>query len=88
MHVNQPRGGDAEATTPTLAVGDQVSYVALAGGGREYRLEARTGVIEEIDGNVATLRAEDGRSITYPLNALASYGQAAALARLITRGQG
>jgi len=49
MQVNQPKGGTVEATTTPLAVGDKVSYVAISGGGQEYRLSARTGVIVGID---------------------------------------
>jgi len=70
MQVNQPKGGTVEATTTPLAVGDKVSYVAISGGGQEYRLSARTGVIVGIDGNVATLRASNGHRITKPLDKL------------------
>lgn len=57
MQVNQPKGGTVEATTAPLAVGDKVSYVAISGGGQEYRLSAHTGVIVGFVGDVATLRA-------------------------------
>ena len=87
MQVNQPKGGTAEATTTPLAVGDTVSYVAMSGGSREYRLSARTGVIEAIDGGVATLRTERGRTITQPLEKLTSDGQPNALTRMFMGGQ-
>ena len=83
MQVNQPKGGTAEAITTPLAVGDKVSYVAMSGGGREYRLSARTGVIVGIDGNVATLRAANGRTIIQPLEKLAPDGQPNALTRML-----
>lgn len=83
MQVNQPKGGTAEATTTPLAIGDTVSYVAMTGGGREYRLSARTGVIVGIDGNVATLRADNGRTVTQPLDKLTPVGQPNALTRML-----
>lgn len=86
MQVNQPQGGTVEATTTPLAVGDKVSYVAMTGGGREYRLSARTGVIIEIDGNVATLRAANGRPITQPLDKLTPEGRPNALTRMLMGG--
>jgi len=87
MQVNQPQGGIAEANTTPLAVGDNVSYVAISGGGREYRLSALTGVIEGIDGNVATLRTANGRSVTQPLDKLTPDGQPNALTKMFMRGQ-
>jgi len=86
MQVNQPKGGTVEATTAPLAVGDKVSYVAMSGGGREYRLSARTGVIIGIDGNVATLRAANGRSVTQPLHKLTPDGLPNALTRMLMGG--
>ncbi|WP_236187195.1 hypothetical protein [Pseudomonas protegens] len=83
MQVNQPQGGTAEATTTPLAVGDKVSYVAISGGGRSYRFSARKGVIVEINGNVATLRAANGRCITQPLDKLTPDGQPNALTRML-----
>ncbi|WP_315973200.1 hypothetical protein [Pseudomonas shahriarae] len=87
MQVNQPQGGTVEATTTPLAVGDKVSYVAMSGGGREYRLSARTGVITRIAGNVATLRTSNGRSTTQPLDKLTPDGQPNALTRMLMGGQ-
>lgn len=87
MQVNQPKGGTAEATTTPMAVGDTVSYVEMSGGGREYRLSARTGVIVGIDGGVATLRTARGRSITQPLEMLTPDGQPNALTRMFMGGQ-
>jgi hypothetical protein len=87
MQVNQPKGGTVEATTAPLAVGDKVSYVAMSGGGREYHLSARTGVIIGIDGNVATLRAANGRSVTQPLDKLTPDGQPNTLTRMLMGGQ-
>jgi len=87
MQVNQPQGGTVEANTTPLAIGDTVSYVAVSGGGREYRLSARKGVIVEIDGNVATLRAANGRSITQPLDKLTPDGQPNALTRMLMEGR-
>ncbi|WET12274.1 hypothetical protein P3S72_09130 [Pseudomonas sp. D3] len=86
MQVNQPQGGIAKATTTPLAIGDTVSYVEMSGGGREYRLSARTGVIVAIEGNVATLRAGNGRSVTQPLHKLTPDGQPNALTRMLMGG--
>ena len=86
MQVNQPQGGIEEATTTPLAIGDTVSYVAISGGSREYRLSARIGVIVGIDSNVATLRAANGRSITQPLDKLTPDGQPNALTRMFIGG--
>lgn len=86
MQVNQPQGGIEEATTTPLAIGDTVSYVAISGGGREYRLSARIGVIVGIDSNVATFRAANGRSITQPLDKLTPDGQPNALTRMFIGG--
>ena len=86
MQVNQPKGGTAEATTTPLAVGDKVRYVEMSGGGREYRLSARTGVIVGIDGNVATLHATNGRTVTQPLAKLTPGGQTNALTRMLMGG--
>lgn len=86
MQVNQSKGGTAEATTTPLAVGDKVSYVEMSGGGREYRLSARAGVIVGIDGNVATLHATNGRTVTQPLAKLTPDGQTNALTRMLMGG--
>ena len=83
MQVNQPKGGAGEATTTPLAIGDKVSYVAMSGGGREYRLSVRAGVIEAIGGGVATLRTARGRTITQPLEKLTPDGQPNALTRML-----
>lgn len=83
MQVNQPKGGTAEATTTPLAVDDKVSYVAMSGGGREYRLNARTGVIEAIQCGVATVRTAKGHTITKPLEALTPDGKPNALTRML-----
>ncbi|NWB16918.1 hypothetical protein HX819_21015 [Pseudomonas sp. D6002] len=87
MQVNQPKGGTGEATTTPLAIGDTVTYVEMSGGGRAYRLAARKGVLVGIDGNVATLRAANGRSITQPLDKLTPEGQPNALTRMLMGGQ-
>ncbi len=86
MQVNQPKGGTAEATTTPLAVGDKASYIEMSGGGREYRLNARTGVIVGIDDNVATLRAANGRTVTQPLDKLTPDGKPNALTRMLMGG--
>ena len=83
MQVNQPKGGNAEAITTTLAVGDQVSYLAVAVEGRGYRLSARTGVIKAIDGGLATVRASNGRTITQPIEKLTLAGEPNALTRML-----
>ena len=86
MQVNQPKGGTAEATTTPLAVGDTISYVEMSGGGREYRLSARTGVIVGIDGNVATLHAANRQTVTQPIDKLTPDGKPNALTRMLMGG--
>ena len=83
MQVNQPQGGIAEASTNTLKAGDKVSYVTINAEGRSYSLSARTGVITEIEGKIATVRAGNGRRITLPLNKLSPEGQPNALTRAL-----
>jgi hypothetical protein len=87
MQANQPKGGNAEAITTPFAVGDKVSYLTIAGGGRSYRFCARTGVITEVDGDLATLRAGNGRSVTLPLDKLTPEGQPNALTRMLLGGK-
>lgn len=87
MQVNQPKGGIAEATTPPLAVGDEVSYVAISGGGRSYRFSARNAVIEAITGDIATLRSANGRTTTRPLSKLTPADQPNALTRMLMGGE-
>lgn len=87
MQVNQPKGGTAEATTTPMAIGDTVSYVEISGGGREFSLSARKGVLIGIDGNVATQRTAKGYSITQPLDKLTPDGQPNALTRMLMGGQ-
>ncbi|MFI8430647.1 hypothetical protein PSH89_07660 [Pseudomonas sp. FP1911] len=87
MQVNQPQGGIAEATTTPLAVGDDVSYVAISGGGRSYRFSARNAVIEAITGDIATLRSVNGRTTTQPLSKLTPADQPNALTRMLMGGE-
>ncbi|TWC15739.1 hypothetical protein FBY06_122102 [Pseudomonas sp. SJZ085] len=87
MQVNQTQGSAAEATTTPLGIGDMVSYVAISGGGRSYRFSARKAVIEEINGDVATLRSANGRTTTQPLRKLTPDGQPNALTRMLMGGQ-
>lgn len=87
MQVNQPQGGIAEATTTPLAVGDDVSYVAISGGGRSYRFSARNAVIEAITGDIATLRSANGRTTTQPLSKLTPAEQPNALTRMLMAGE-
>nr|WP_279158633.1 hypothetical protein [Pseudomonas corrugata] len=70
-----------------MQIGDTVSYVAISGGGRSYRFSARKAVIEEINGEVATLRSANGRTTTQPLNKLTPDGQPNALTRMLLGGQ-
>ncbi|TKK40476.1 hypothetical protein PflCFBP13517_15290 [Pseudomonas fluorescens] len=87
MQVNQSQGGIAEATTTQLTVGDEVSYVAISGGGRSYRFSARNAVIEAITGDIATLRSANGRTTTQPLSKLAPADQPNALTRMLMGGE-
>lgn len=87
MQVNQPKGGAEEATTNPLAIGDRVNYVQITAVGCDYRFSAREGVITEIDGQVATVRAGNGRHITQPLDKLTPEGQPNALTRMLTGRQ-
>lgn len=87
MQVNQTQGSAAEAITTPLGIGDRVSYVAISGGDRNYRFSAREAVIEEINGDVATLRSANGRTTTQPLSKLTPVGQPNALTRMLMGGQ-
>ncbi|AZD34635.1 hypothetical protein C4K22_1882 [Pseudomonas chlororaphis subsp. aurantiaca] len=86
MQVNQPQGGTQEATTNPFKVGDKVSYVTLKAEGSGYSFSARNGVIVEIDGQVATVRPGNGRTITLPLKKLTPDGQPNALTRALIGG--
>ena len=87
MQVNQPKGGTVEATTTPLAVSDEVGYTTIIGGGRSLQLIAARGVITAIDGNVATVRRENGQSITCPLSKLTPHGQLNQATYMFTGGQ-
>lgn len=87
MQVNQPKGGTVEATTTPLAVGDEVGYSTIIGGGRSLQLIAARGVITAIDGSVATVRRDNGQSITCPLNKLTPSGQINKATYTLTGGQ-
>lgn len=87
MQVNQPKGGNEEATTNPLVVGDRVSYMQVRAEGSGYGLSARKGVITAIDGQVATVRAGNGRHITQRLDRLTPEGQPNALTRMLAGGQ-
>ena len=87
MQAQNPCSSAVEANTTPLAVGDKVSYVAISGGGRSYRFSARKAVIQAIDGDVATLRSANGRTIKKPLSELTPDGQPNALTRMLMGGQ-
>ena len=87
MQAQNPSSSALEANTTPLAVGDQVSYVAISGGGRSYRFSARKAVIQAIDGNMATLRSANGRTTKQPLSKLTPDGQPNALTRMLMGGQ-
>lgn len=87
MQVNQPKGGTEEATTNAPVVGDRFSYVLVRAVGGGYRFSAREGVITAIDGQVATVRAGNGRHITQRLDRLTPEGQPNALTRMLAGGQ-
>lgn len=83
MQAQHQSSSVTEASTNTLKAGDKVSYVTIKAEGRGYSLSARTGVITEIEGEIATVRAGNGRSITLPLNKLTPEGQPNALTRAL-----
>jgi hypothetical protein len=87
MQVNQPKGGNEEATTNPLTVGDRVSYLQVRAESHGYGFSAREGVIATIDGQVATVRTENGRHITQRLDRLTPEGQPNALSRVLAGGQ-
>ncbi|WP_426136327.1 hypothetical protein [Pseudomonas sp. PWP3-1b2] len=87
MQVNQPQGGTAEATTTSLTVGGKVSYTAIKAQGNGYSLSARKGVIVEINGPLAVVRAGNGRRITLPLTKLTPEGQPNELTRMLMGGR-
>lgn len=83
MHAQHPSSSVTEASTNTLKAGDKVSYVTINAESRGYSLSARTGVITEIEGEIATVRAGNGRRITLPLNKLSPEGRPNALTRML-----
>ena len=87
MQAQHQSSSVTEASTNTLKAGDKVSYVTINTEGRGYSLSARTGVITEIEGEIATVRAGNGRRITLPLNKLTPEGQPNALTRALMGGQ-
>lgn len=86
MHAQHPSSSGTEASTNPLNIGDKVSYVTLKAEGRGYSLSSRKGVITEVDGQIATVRATNGRSITLPLDKLTPEGRPNALTRMLTGG--
>lgn len=84
MQAQHQSSSVTEASTNTLKAGDKVSYVTIKAEGRGYSLSARKGVITEIEGEIATVRAGNGRSITLPLNKLTPEGRPNALTRMLT----
>jgi len=83
MQAHQPQGGSAEASTNTFAVGDKVSYVRVCRSGNNYRFSAREGVITEINGQVATVKARNGHTIDLALSKLTPLGQPNELTRML-----
>lgn len=83
MQANQPQGGDAEAITPTFAIGDKVTYVKCTPTAHGYNLSARSGVITEIVDQVATVKARNGRPTIQPLSKLTPEGQPNALTKAL-----
>ena len=87
MQVNQSQGGTEEATTNPHKVGDTVSYTAIKAQGNSYQLSARKGVILSIDGDIATVRAGNGRPVVLPLSKLTPEGQPNELTRMLGGGR-
>lgn len=87
MQAQHPSSSSTKAITNLPAIGDRVSYIELTSEGRGYRFSARKGVITEINGQVATVRAGNGRQITHPLNKLTPEDQPNALTRMLTGEQ-
>lgn len=87
MQVNQPKGGNEEATTTPLIVGGKVSYTKIKAQGNGYSLSARKGVIVEINGPLAVVRAGNGHRITLPLTKLTPEGQPNELTRMLSGGR-
>ena len=67
----------------TFAIGDKVSSVKSSSSGNRYRYSAREGVITEINGHAATIKARNGRTTTQPLSKLTPAGQPNALTRML-----
>ncbi|MCM2317976.1 MAG: hypothetical protein NDI93_01445 [Pseudomonas sp.] len=83
QEAHQPQGGDAEASTNSFAVGDKVSYVKVSSSGTGFRFSARDGVITELNDQVATVRARNGRTTTMHIKELTPVGQPNALTRAL-----
>jgi hypothetical protein len=87
MQAHQPQGSDAEAITKSLTIGAKVSYTVTSSSGRSVRISAREGTISEINGEVATVKARNGRTTTRHLSRLTPEGQPNELTRALMGGR-
>lgn len=88
MQVNPQEASAAEATTNPVQVGETVSYVAVRSSGRSVQMSTRKGKVERIEGNVAWIRAGNGRLISTNLRDVTREGERNALTRaLLGTGQ-
>ena len=87
MKAEHPSSSTAEAITNPLNIGDKVSYVVMTSTAHGYQFSARLGQIIVINGDVATVKSRNGRSIRQPLSKLTPEGQPNALTRMLAGEQ-
>ena len=83
MQAQTLNGSAAEATTNTIQVGDQVTYVKMKTTAGGYGLSVKEAKVIEINGAVAKIRSRNGRTSTQPLHKLTPAGERNALTRAL-----
>lgn len=83
MQAQTPEVSGEKATTNPIKVGESVSYVAVRSTGRSVQMSTRKGKVERIEGNVAWIRARNGRLISTNLRDVTREGERNALTRAL-----
>ncbi|WP_315807519.1 hypothetical protein [Pseudomonas sp. C9-3] len=83
MQANHPQGSGAKASTPTLKVGDRVSFAVVRSSSRTVRITIREACIAELAELTATVRYGNGRTDVIRLDDLTPADQPNALTRAL-----
>lgn len=83
MQIQTPNGSAAEATTNTIKVGDQVTYVKITATAGGYGMSVKEAKVIAINNGVAEVRSRNGRTSTQPVHKLTPAGQRNALTRAL-----